>query len=79
MSESGGYMMNVIAFLCAAAISPVDCNRTTAADVIPMGESANELTCIADAQTTLAALAIRSDAQHYWKITCQREGRADVG
>lgn len=69
----------VIALLCLASIEPQSCTRANAIDVIRFPEAANELTCMADAQATLAGLSIHTDATTYWKISCVRVGRADVG
>lgn len=64
--------MFVVAFLCAIAVAPADCTRATAIDVIPMGESANELTCMMEGQMTLAGLALQADADHRWIVKCVR-------
>jgi hypothetical protein len=74
-------MISVIAFLCAFSISPAECNRASAIDVVTFPESVNELTCMRDAQMTLASLAVRTDAEHYWKVLCthSNRGMAAVG
>jgi hypothetical protein len=74
-------MISVIAFLCALSISPAECNRASAIDVVTFPESVNELTCMLDAQTTLASLAVRADEEHYWKVLCthSNRGMAAVG
>jgi hypothetical protein len=68
-------MISVVAFLCALSLSPAECGRTTAVDVIALPDAANELMCLRDAQTTLAALAIRADAEHRWIVKCARSNR----
>ena len=68
-------MISVAAFLCALSVSPADCSRTTAVDVITFPESPNELACMRDAQMTLAELAIRADADHRWIVKCTRSNR----
>jgi hypothetical protein len=68
-------MISVIAFLCALSVSPAECNRASAVDVITFPESANELTCMQDAQVTLASLAVRADSEHYWKVLCSHSNR----
>ena len=74
-------MITVVAFLCALAVSPSECSRTTAVDVIALPASPSELACMQDAQMTLAELAIRADADHRWIVKCSRSnvGLGTVG
>lgn len=72
-------MLMVVAYLCAATLQPQECSRQNAIDVVPLGESRSELTCVQDAQATLAQLALRAGEGAYWVVRCSREGRADVG
>jgi hypothetical protein len=69
-------MVSVVAFLCALSISPTDCDRASAVDVITFPEAAAERLCLHEAQATLATLAIRADADHRWIVKCGREGAA---
>ena len=62
----------VTAYLCLATLAPAQCSRATALDVIPLGTSANELSCQRDVMQTLAGLAITAEQGAYWKVTCQR-------
>jgi len=74
-------MISVVAFLCALAVSPSECGRVTAVDVIALPAAPNELMCMRDAQMTLAELAIRADAEHRWIVKCSRsnQGLGPVG
>lgn len=65
--------VSVVAFLCAISIARPDCGRANAIDVLTFPAAPNELACMRDAQVTLAELAIRADAEHYWKVTCSRK------
>jgi hypothetical protein len=69
-------MISVVAFLCALSVSPADCNRASAIDVITFPEAAAETLCLHDAQATLATLAIHADAGHRWIVKCGRDGAA---
>ena len=64
--------LSVLALLCAATLAPSECDRSNATDVIALGQSANEIACMRDAQETLAALAIRSGPDAYWLVRCER-------
>jgi hypothetical protein len=68
-------MISVVAFLCALSLSPAECGRATAVDVIALPDAPNELMCLRDAQATLADLAIRADAEHRWIVKCSRSNR----
>ena len=63
-------MVSVVALLCAAGIAPADCTQDNAIDVIAMGRSANELSCMQDGMTTLAGLAVQAGPNEYWKVVC---------
>jgi len=68
-------MVSVVAFLCALSVSPADCGRTTAVDVIPLPDAPDEESCLRDVQATLAELAIRADAEHRWIVKCSQSNR----
>jgi hypothetical protein len=74
-------MVSVVAFLCALALSPSECSRATAVDVIALPAAPDEASCLRDAQVTLAALAIRADSAHRWIVKCGRgnQGLGPVG
>ncbi len=74
-------MVSVIAFLCALAVSPSECGRATAVDVIALPAAPDEQSCMRHAQMTLAELAIRADAEHRWIVKCSRsnQGLGPVG
>lgn len=74
-------MVTVIAFLCALSLSPAQCGRNNAVDVITLPATDDEESCLRDAQMTLAGLAIQPDAGHRWVIKCGRgnQGRGPVG
>jgi hypothetical protein len=74
-------MVSVVVFLCALALSPSECSRATAVDVIALPAAPDEEACMREAQTTLAGLAIRADAEHQWVIKCGRgnDGLGPVG
>ncbi len=74
-------MVSVVAFLCALALSPSECSRATAIDVIALPAAPNDLVCMQGAQMTLAELAIRADAEHRWIVKCSRsnQGLGPVG
>ena len=63
--------MTVLALLCALTLSPADCRRDTATDVLILGHADNEIACALGAQATLAQLAIRADDGHRWIIKCE--------
>jgi hypothetical protein len=60
------------ALLCALTIAPADCSRDNATDVLTFGTTDNELSCMRDAMTALAGLAIEAGEDAYWKIECRR-------
>ena len=74
-------MVSVVVFLCALALSPSECSRATAVDVIALPAAPDELACLREAQSTLADLAIRADTEHRWIIKCGRgnDGLGPVG
>jgi hypothetical protein len=74
-------MVSVVAFLCALALSPSECSRATAVDVIALPAAPNEQACFREAQSTLADLAIRVDSEHRWIVKCGRsnQGMGPVG
>ena len=74
-------MVSVIAFLCALALSPSECSRATAIDVIALPPAPDRESCLRIAQTTLAGLAIHADAQHRWIVKCgsSNQGMGPVG
>lgn len=63
-------MISVVAFLCALSVGPAECGRDTAVDVITLPAAATAIDCMRDSQVTLAALAIRADADHRWVVKC---------
>jgi hypothetical protein len=63
-------MVSVVALLCAAGIAPADCTQDNAIDVIAMGRSANELSCMQDSMMTLGSLAVQAGPNEYWKVVC---------
>jgi hypothetical protein len=65
-------MVSVVALLCAAGIVQADCTQDTAIDVVAMGSSVNELSCMQDSMMTLASLAIQAGPNEYWKVVCVR-------
>lgn len=72
-------MISVVAFLCALAVGPAECGRNNAIDVITLPAAATDVDCMRDAQVTLAALAIRADAEHRWVIKCSQGGSGSAG
>jgi hypothetical protein len=74
-------MVSVVVFLCALALSPSECSRATAVDVIALPAAPDEQACLREAQSTLADLAIRADTEHRWIIKCGRgnDGLGPVG
>jgi len=79
--EGGRIMVSVIAFLCALALSPSECSRATAIDIIALPPAPDRESCLRIAQTTLAELAIRADAEHRWIVKCGsgNQGMGPVG
>jgi hypothetical protein len=63
-------MVSVVALLCAAGIAQADCTQDNAIDVVAMGSTANELSCMQDSMMTLASLAIQAGPNEYWKVVC---------
>jgi len=63
-------MVSVLALLCAAGIAPAECTQDNAINVIAMGDSANELSCMQDSMMTLAGLAVQAGPNEYWKVVC---------
>ena len=74
-------MVSVVVFLCALALSPSECGRDTAVDVIALPPVPDEQACLLTAETTLAELAIQADPDHRWIIKCGRgnDGLGPVG
>jgi len=74
-------MISVVAFLCALALSPAECSRATAIDVIALPAAPSTEACMRTAQATLAELAIRADDQHRWIVKCGsgNQGTGPVG
>ena len=74
-------MVSVVVFLCALALSPSECSRATAVDVIALPAAPDEQACLHAAQATLAGLAIQADSEHRWIIKCGRgnDGLGPVG
>ena len=74
-------MISVVAFLCALALSPAQCSRATAVDVIALPAAPDRESCMRTAQVTLAELAVRADDQHRWIVKCGsgNDGRGPVG
>jgi hypothetical protein len=74
-------MVSVVAFLCALALSPSECSRATAVDVIALPAAPDEQACFREAQSTLAGLAIQADAAHRWIVKCGsgNDGLGPVG
>jgi hypothetical protein len=71
----------VIALLCSMSLSPRECDRTTALDVLTFPPAESELTCMRDAMQTLADLAIQPHDGEFWKVVCVRSsiGKANIG
>lgn len=63
-------MISVYALLCAATLLRSDCTPATAIDVVRMPDAENELSCLRNSMMTLGQLAIRPEADEYWKIVC---------
>jgi hypothetical protein len=63
-------MISVVAFLCALALSPAQCSRATAVDVIALPAAPDKESCLRNAQFTLAELTVRADAEHRWIVKC---------
>jgi hypothetical protein len=74
-------MVSVVVFLCALALSPSECSRATAVDVIALPAAPDEQACLHTAQATLAGLAIQADSEHRWIIKCGRgnDGLGPIG
>lgn len=72
-------MISVVAFLCALTVGPAECGRSNAIDVITLPAAATDVDCMRDAQVTLAALAIRADAEHRWVIKCSQSDSGSAG
>jgi hypothetical protein len=74
-------MVSVVVLLCALALSPSECSRATAVDVIALPAAPDEQACLHAAQATLAELAVHADAGHRWIIKCGRgnDGMGPVG
>ena len=74
-------MVSVVVFLCSLALSPSECSRATAVDVIALPAVPDERACMYAAQATLAELAIQADADHRWIIKCGHgnDGMGPVG
>ena len=74
-------MVSVVVFLCALALSPSECSRATAVDVIALPAAPDEQACLRIAQATLAELAIHADTEHRWVIKCGRgnDGLGPIG
>lgn len=66
-------MVSVYALLCAAALLRSDCTPATAIDVVRMPDADSETSCLRDAMTTVAQLAVQP-AGEYWKIVCSDAG-----
>lgn len=65
-------MILATALLCALTIAPSDCTRDTATDVLVFGTVDNELSCMRDAMTALAGLAIEAGDGYRWIVRCER-------
>jgi hypothetical protein len=63
-------MIPVVAFLCALALTPAQCSRATAVDVIALPAASDRESCMRDAQFTLAELAVHADPEHRWIVKC---------
>jgi hypothetical protein len=70
-------MISVIALLCAVGVARSECSPDNAIDVIRLPDAANEMACMQDTLTTLAALAIRARPDEYWKVVCIK-GTSDL-
>ena len=66
-------MVSVYALLCAATLLRSDCTPATAIDVVRMPDADNEMSCLRDAMTTLAQLAIQPESGEYWKVVCAHD------
>lgn len=62
----------VYILLCAANVSPGDCDRRNAVDVALGPEVRNEIMCGLEAQEMFARTAIRPKDGEYMKIACMR-------
>jgi hypothetical protein len=62
------------ALLCAVGLAGSECSPENAIDVICLPDVANEMACMQDSMTTLAALTIRAGPDEYWKVVCINRG-----
>jgi hypothetical protein len=64
-------MFQILILICSAQLSAQDCNRDNAIDVINGQSTRNEMTCIHDAEESLARTAFTGSGV-YPKIMCGR-------
>ena len=65
-------MFKVLILVCAMNLTPQDCERGNAIDVIVGPTASNELTCGFSAQAYIASTALAPTDGNYLKIQCMR-------
>ena len=63
-----------VALVCAATLSPRDCSRETALDVI-VAPAHSAMECLMHAQATAAAAGLPGGEGRYLKIACEHRTR----